>query len=705
MRKLLLFIILLIPMPVLATNHYFLASATGSNNGTSWTNAWTTLTDHTWVRGDTYYLGAGTYTGNLIVTNSDNGTWLYIKKATIADHGIETGWDNAFAAQAINTGTWTFYGGHLSIDGAAGSDNSGHGIKIDCSALTTGACLTIGTNQSYLSLKHVEIAGGGANLCNNQAAIGANAITAASNLTFSYNYIHDFGTNGITLNRHSTVLIEHNYFASIQNPAGCAYHGQIVQLTGTAEASEFDVRYNKCFNCGGQGFFSMLGGAASSYLNMRVYDNVLWSDDKTTWYFVGAVSGLSGASYTGILVYNNTFYNIKNPETYFYAGSTTSGCENRNNIYVSSFFQYAHRGVNTSSNNFYYDSSGGNPPPYKETGEQDAASSPFVNAPSDLTLHAAPNAALDTGYTLGSPYDSDILGVLRPQSSAFDIGAYEYYPTNSPTVLITTPTSSSTYSTDQATLNLAGTASAVAPATVSSVACVNDRGGTCTVVGTDTWTVTAAALSAGVNVLTFTVTDSAAETSTDAISVSRYVISSVAAAAGSPAQTNETITWTTNISSDSRVDYGLTDAYGSYTTSSSSVTSHSMGLTGLAANTLYHYKVTSATFSSADGTFTTAAEEVTAPVISAVASSSLGFKTATITWTTDLSSTSVVYYGLTAAYGSTSSSATPTTSHSISLSGLLPGVLYHYTVTSTAAGNVGTTTDYTFITPGTGGRF
>jgi len=55
-----------------------------------------------------------------------------------------------------------------------------------------------------------------------------------------------------------------------------------------------------------------------------------------------------------------------------------------------------------------------------------------------------------------------------------------------------------------------------------------------------------------------------------------------------------TITWTTNEASDSRVDYGTTADYGSSTALNSSlVTSHSQTLSGLAANTTYHFRVKS----------------------------------------------------------------------------------------------------------------
>jgi hypothetical protein len=64
--------------------------------------------------------------------------------------------------------------------------------------------------------------------------------------------------------------------------------------------------------------------------------------------------------------------------------------------------------------------------------------------------------------------------------------------------------------------------------------------------------------------------------------------------ASSISQTGATITWTTNETGDSQVYYGPTSGYGSETTLNSAlVTSHSQNLSGLTANTTYHYQVRS----------------------------------------------------------------------------------------------------------------
>ena len=107
------------------------------------------------------------------------------------------------------------------------------------------------------------------------------------------------------------------------------------------------------------------------------------------------------------------------------------------------------------------------------------------------------------------------------------------------------------------------------------------------------------------------------------------VISAVAA--GSITTSGATITWTTNETSDSQVDYGLTTAYGTSTPLNASlVTAHTGTVSALTDTTLYHYRARSRdaagnlamsgdfTFTTKDGTLPTVS--VTAPAAGATVS-------------------------------------------------------------------------------------
>src|SRR5262249_31384723 len=83
-----------------------------------------------------------------------------------------------------------------------------------------------------------------------------------------------------------------------------------------------------------------------------------------------------------------------------------------------------------------------------------------------------------------------------------------------------------------------------------------------------------------------------------------------AVSASSISSAGATIRWTTSEGSDSQVDYGTTTGYGASTAiNSTRVTSHTQTLGGLAAGTLYHFRVRSRNASgnlavSGDFTFT-----------------------------------------------------------------------------------------------------
>jgi hypothetical protein len=198
-----------------------------------------------------------------------------------------------------------------------------------------------------------------------------------------------------------------------------------------------------------------------------------------------------------------------------------------------------------------------------------------------------------------------------------------------------------------------------------------------------------------------------------------YVFTTQAAAPAAPpvvsavsasglTQTTANIAWLTDKISHSQVEHGLSAAYGASTPASAATgLSHAVALSGLRPGTLYHYRVrslddaTGLTGISGDSTFTTPG---LTNVITSVQATGVNNAQATIAWTTTLISHSQVQYGLTAAYGSTSPRSTATgVYHSMPLSSLKHGTVYHYRVLSLDQyGNTAVSGDYTFKTAGPG---
>jgi len=173
-----------------------------------------------------------------------------------------------------------------------------------------------------------------------------------------------------------------------------------------------------------------------------------------------------------------------------------------------------------------------------------------------------------------------------------------------------------------------------------------------------------------------------------------------------------TITWHTDLPSDSQIEYGDSENFGSLSTLSLTLTtSHSVTLTGLTQNTNYIFRVKSKLLGATVATISQNYEfntlnhsiPIVAPAnIISVSSGSVTSSGATITWTTNKGATSQVEYGLDTTYGSHSTLESGlTTNHSVSLTGLSSGTTYHYRVKSVdEAGNITFSEDYTFTTSG-----
>ncbi|HEV3245088.1 MAG TPA: IPT/TIG domain-containing protein [Candidatus Paceibacterota bacterium] len=181
-------------------------------------------------------------------------------------------------------------------------------------------------------------------------------------------------------------------------------------------------------------------------------------------------------------------------------------------------------------------------------------------------------------------------------------------------------------------------------------------------------------------------------------------ITNVAPDSGSTAGGTTVTVTGTNLSGATAVDFGgvpATDVTGSSTASETSLTAISPATT--TAGTV---DVTVTTPSGTSGTSSADRFTYTAPaatlVISDISANATGTSTATISWTTDVPSSSQVEYGTSATYSASSTlGTTPVTSHSVSLTDLSEATLYHFAVMS--GDNVGTSTsaDNEFVTQST----
>jgi parallel beta-helix repeat protein len=321
-------------------------------------------------------------------------------------------------------------------------------------------------------------------------------------------------------------LVHHNGLDTLNASAGYGWY-----INGT------NITIDNCetYQNGGYGLhiFKTTGGAG----NITVKNNIIHDNHQTaTSTDAGiVVSGGTGhkvfnnviyGNFIGIQVeesnqsvYNNTVYG--NRRSGIYTGPSSSASFIKNNIIVNNNTDNVgstnidNQGSSHTFSNNLCNGTGG-------TGSCNVTGDPlFVNAGThNFQLSSTASPAYNAGTNLASPYNVDALGVVRPQASNFDIGAYEFVSSAIPVITITGPTSADTYSTSSSTITVSGTSDLAAGIiSWSCDRCTPSTGSTTT--GTiNAWTLfPALTLKAGVNILTVTATATAGGANSDTLTI------------------------------------------------------------------------------------------------------------------------------------------------------------------------------------------
>lgn len=154
--------------------------------------------------------------------------------------------------------------------------------------------------------------------------------------------------------------------------------------------------------------------------NIKIYGNLIHDNNITGGFNLGGNSGT-----LDLLVYNNTFYN-----TFVDLGSHSSNVstfEFKNNIIQYSSNQLRNAtAIKSQSNNLLVSSNPGfKDPNSKPTGFVGTYGVDLRPNTEGLSLNVG-SSAIDGGTTLANSYNQSINSMLRPQGSAWDIGAYEF---------------------------------------------------------------------------------------------------------------------------------------------------------------------------------------------------------------------------------------------------------------------------------------
>jgi hypothetical protein len=418
------------------------AGGTGSN----WTNAYSSLPP-TLVRGAIYYVAAGRYDGYTFDDAVAGSTPITIKKATVADHGTESGWQPAFANPAVFRGTLHFRTNHFVIDGQTRHADwrSGYGFTIDVSQAGGSYGVVIGIPfelaVSHITMRYVEIAGTGdrTDRYNDRGFITA---LGSSDITIAFSYIHDQGESNLHLFRTNNVLIEYTWIA--RNHSSPAQHAEgIAAPEGT---SGFILRYSVMEDIEGTAYIGTPTGghpgcAGTVQRDWYFYGNVFFRRAGSTSGTGGGIVYVFDHRHAGDFhFYNNSIVNVGSGFVGF-DGACGDSMRVQNNLWYgieNTMYRTANVANLTWSHNAYFNTATGDTDPDRQV----SATNPFVNWIGDDFRLAA---ATRPGVFLGAPYLVDVAGMVRGSDGVWDRGAFEFGGTVQPLAPLSVTLNQSTF--------------------------------------------------------------------------------------------------------------------------------------------------------------------------------------------------------------------------------------------------------------------
>jgi hypothetical protein len=415
-----------------AASKFVRPGATGNNSGSDWANAHNGLPSAL-VRGDTYYLAAGSY-GSYTFDDANSGTTVItIKKATVADHGTETGWNSTYGgSQAVFSG-WQIYTDFYVFDGQVRNTDwrtggiNQYGITTGNTRLDNGG----GTGGDNLTFRYIDLHGGGRDTGNGDDVIYG--LTGNSNISFQNCALRDSDrTIFLMRGNWQNLVVDHSYLA--RNTSTPAIHGELLSMTSSTNVT---FSNNAIEDIEGTAVFAGLNDGVAT--DWRLYGNTILhtaayiaKTGRQSVYNYGITGVVFCANDTSnnntcnnFLTYNNTMVNIQGTWSGVVIQKGT-GNITQNNIWYNSA-RTAGTG-NTSGSNWYYNTvQDGDSSATKQVCSSNCDI--FVDLPNrDFRL----KSATLTGTTLSSPYNSDPNNISRGADGNWDRGAFEYSGGTSP---------------------------------------------------------------------------------------------------------------------------------------------------------------------------------------------------------------------------------------------------------------------------------
>jgi len=402
-----------------AANLYVRAGATGSNNGSDWTNAYTSIPT-TLIRGNIYYIADGSY-GKYTFNSPISGTSLItIKKATILDHGTSTGWaDNYGSSQAQFTG-FVISAGYLTIDGVVGggpsSWKSGHGFKI---ATNYSQLLYFTKEVSNITLRHAELSFPTSEVDDTLSTDHIYSIFKITNFTIEYCYLHDSSRVFILSRGWDNVLVQYCWFA--RNRSTPTRHSE---GWSDNDGDNYVIRYNVWEDIEGTGVVVNLTGDC---YNWEIYGNIVfWTGNQN---YTGIGNGIfttrtALANAYNWKIYNNTVYNSKGFNAFHTIYNGSNNIVKNNLWYIcEGIGGFATTSVSTNEYNTFIMCGTSSVGGYNVT--LTVGTDPFISSSTqNFKLKAAmPGQNVSE---VGKSFNIDFNGKIRSADGVWDRGALEF---------------------------------------------------------------------------------------------------------------------------------------------------------------------------------------------------------------------------------------------------------------------------------------
>ncbi len=429
-------------------NKYITPNGAGLKDGSDWANAYAGLpASGTLQRGATYYFSAGTYVipytfyslKHKFNDPNDGTKVITIKKATAAEHGTDVGWQTSYGGMSIWTASagegthamlW-FITDYYVFDGGSRDQ-----CILDANNTVEGQAGFIRTDGSHITISNCTIT----KYLESKVVLNGGSYNTFSHLYFINNYKSDIFYLWGSYNTISYNEVDGSTEPADPNPSS-GNHADFVQTfdinTPGTIATDNLIEYNYVHDSPTRQLFMLSQMHSSSRFENWTFRNNI---------FANTAPGFSAT--VGINLYNNIFYNV-GTLSHTYAAFIGLGSIAFNNAFLSGTAGLLYSGganPNIDYNYFANITNNYAAPSYfnvSSIGTHNilGGTPDFVNEALQ-DFHLKPGSRIiDAGIAPAISF-VDYDGVSRPQGSAWDIGAYEYYSGQSVTPPVSNPVNS-----------------------------------------------------------------------------------------------------------------------------------------------------------------------------------------------------------------------------------------------------------------------